>query len=111
MSAKIHIRQFLASAVQGKLVLRLGLEKYLLQIVFFFITSLVYISINLGIEGTMHQKEKNKEMLKSLRSVHTELTCEITGLNSICKVEKMLGDMKSEVKMPVKQAEVIIKEK
>jgi len=105
------MRQFLASAVQGKLVLRLGGDKYLLQILFFFVIALIYISINLSIEGTMHKKEQNKEVLKSLRSVHTELTCEITGLNSICKVEKMLTDMSSEVKMPVKQAEVIKKDK
>jgi len=111
MKGKIRIKKFLAAAVQGKLVLRLGLEKYLLQILFFFLIALLYISINLGMEGTIHRKEQNKEVLKSLRSVHTELTCQITGLNSVCKVENMLKQMDSEVKMPVKQAVIVDKAK
>lgn len=103
----MKIRHFFAAAIQGKLLLILGLDKYLLQILCFFLIALGYISINLGMEGTIHRKEQNKEILKSLRSVHTDITCRITGLNSVCKVEKMLGDMHSDLKMPVKQAVII----
>lgn len=97
-------KKFAYSALQGKLLLGLGIDKYLGQILFFFLMATIFIWLNLKIEGTIHRKEENKTVLESLRSIHTEKTCELTALNSVCKVEEMLKAMGSEVQIPKKQA-------
>lgn len=95
------------SAYRGKLLLALGLDKYLMQIVFFFVMAITFIGIGIGIDATMARKEKNKVVLENLRSIHTELSCTLTSLNSVCKVEDMLGQMGSDLKIPTKQATVV----
>lgn len=104
---KGRIGKIFISAMQGKLLLRLGAEKYLRHIIFFFIMATLFIAANLGIESTLHHKEENKKILENLKSVHTELTCRLTGLNSVCRIEDMLQKEGSEVKIPVKQAEIL----
>lgn len=104
---KGRIGRFFISAVQGKLLLRLGAEKYLRQIIFFFVMATLFIGANLGIESTLHRMEENKKILENLKSVHTELTCRLTSLNSVCRIEDMLAGEGSQVKIPVKQAEIL----
>lgn len=100
-------KEVTGAALQGKLLLRLKADKYLPQIIFFFIMSTAFIWINLNMESTIHRKEENKQVLENLKSVHTELTCQLTGLDSICKVEDMLQEKGSRVKIPVQQAKWI----
>lgn len=97
-------KKILYSALQGKLLLGLGIDKYLGQILFFFLMAIIFIWLNLKIEGTIHRKEENKIVLENLRSIHTEKTCELTALNSVCRVEEMLKVMGSDVQIPRKQA-------
>lgn len=85
-------------------MLRLGVDKYLPQILFFFFMALCFIWLNLEIEETVHHREENKKILESLQSVHTEMTCKLTTLNSVCLVEDMLQEMGSKVCIPQKQA-------
>lgn len=98
-------KKITGAALQGKLLLRLKADKYLPQIIFFFALATAFIWINLKMEGTIHQKEENKQVLENLKSVHTELTCQLTGLDSVCKVEDMLQEKGSDVKIPVQQAQ------
>lgn len=92
---------------QGKLLLRLGADKYLPHIIFFFALATFSIAINLGIESTVHRKEENKKVIENLKSVHTELTCRLTSLNSVCKVEDMLQEKGSSVQIPQDKAKRI----
>lgn len=98
------VSDFFNCAFKGKLLLRMGVERYLGQIVFFFVMSLLFIWVNLQIEGTVHQMQYNKKTLENMKSVHTEMTCSLTGLNSVCKVDKMLEGMGSQVTLPGKKA-------
>lgn len=103
----IKLIEKLKPVFRGKLLLRLGADRYLPQIVFFFAMATLTIAINLGIEGTIHRKEENKKVIENLKSVHTELTCRLTGLNSVCKVEDMLQDRGSVVQIPKMKAKRI----
>lgn len=94
----------LRAIANGKILLYLKVDKYLLQIVFFFIMAILFIWANLGIDSTLHRQEENKTVLENLKSLHTELKCELTNLNSVCKVEEMLQGMDSKVDIPQKQA-------
>ena len=101
---KDKTKKILSSALQGKLLLRLGADKYLPQIVFFFTMATVFIALSIGIESTLHQREENKKKIENLRSIHTELSCKLTSLDSVCKVEDMLSQMGSSLDIPQKQA-------
>lgn len=90
--------------MQGKLLLRFGADKYLGQIIFFFAMAATFIGVNLGMEKTLHQMEENKLVLENLKSIYVQYKCEITSLNSVCKVEEMLKEKGSEVIIPEKRA-------
>lgn len=93
------------------MLLRLGADKYLPQIVFFFAMATVFIALNIGIESSLHQREENKKKIDNLRSIQTELSCKLTSLNSVCKVEEMLSGMGSNLAIPQKQAVKIDRQK
>lgn len=103
----VQLVEKLKPVFQGKLLLRLGADRYLPQIVFFFAMATLAIAVNLGIESTLHRKEENKKAIENLKSVHTELTCRLTSLNSVCKVEDMLQDRGSLVQIPQNKAKRI----
>ena len=103
----VQLIEKLKPALQGKLLLRLGADRYLPQIIFFFAMATGSIAVNLGIESTVHRKEENKKVIENLKSVHTELTCRLTSLNSVCKVEDMLQEKGSELRIPQDKAKRI----
>ena len=95
------------AALKGKLLLRLGADRLLPEIFAFFVAASLFIGFNLIIESTVHRKEENKKILENLKSIHTELKCSLTSLDSVCKVEDMLEGMGSKVKIPAKKADII----
>ncbi len=95
------------SAINGKLLLALEFDKYLDRIVYIFFCALLFIWVNLQIDKTLHQKEENRKIIENLQSMHTDITCRLTALNSVCEVEKMLKDMGSDVQLPHKKAQRI----
>ena len=103
----VQLIEKLKPVFQGKLLLRLGADRYLPQIIFFFAMATATIGINLGIESTIHRKEQNKKVIENLKSVHTELTCRLTSLNSVCKVEDMLQKKGSSLQIPQNKAKRI----
>lgn len=100
----MSFKYYLKSMLKGRLLLSLGADRYLPQILYFFAMALLFIWINIGIENTLHHREQNKKILENMRSVHTEMTCRLTGLNSVCKVEDMLESMGSSLGIPDKKA-------
>lgn len=100
-------RGWIKSAFQGKLLLRLGAEKYLPQILFAFIMATAYIGLNIRIDNTILKNEEQKKTIQNLTSIYTDLKCKLTSLNSVCAVEEMLREDKSNLAIPVKQAKRI----
>lgn len=100
-------KTIIKGAMEGKLLLMLRFDRYLDRIIYFFICALIFIWINLEIDKTLHQKEQNRRTIENLKSIHTDTTCKLTALNSVCEVEKMLKEMGSKVQIPTKQAKVI----
>lgn len=98
------IKNLVSSAFRGKLLLALGVDRYLPQIIFAFVWAIVFIWFNLQIDKTLHTKEENRKMLENLQCMYTDSVCKLTALNSVCEVEKMLKDMDSEVQIPKQKA-------
>lgn len=104
---KERTKKLISSAFRGKLLLGLGIDKYLPQILFSFVMAMGFIWVNIEMENTIHVKERNKMAIEDLKSIYTKLKCDLTSLNSVCKVEEMLDMQNSDVKLPEKQAEWI----
>lgn len=95
------------SLLRGRLLLALGFDKYLGQIIYVFLCAIVFIWFNLRIDMTLHHKEENRTALENLKSIHTDTTCKLTALDSVCEVEQMLQEMGSNVQIPKQQAKKI----
>jgi len=93
-----------SAVLRGRLLLRLKVDKYLPQIIFFFLCAVGYIAISLGIENVLHQREENVKTLNKLNSIHVETSCELTSLYSVCQVEDLLSEMGSDLKLPADKA-------
>lgn len=98
---------FFKTVFTGKFLLALRFDKYLDRIVYMFGCALIFIWINLQIDKTMHVKKENSVKIENLRSMHTNTTCTLTALNSVCEVERLLKKMGSNVEIPQKKAERI----
>ncbi len=98
---------YLNAAKNGKLLLALEVDKYLDRIVYVFICALAFIWINLQIDKTLHRKEENRRKIENLQAMHTDVTCRLTALNSVCEVEKMLEEKGSKIQIPQKKAQYI----
>lgn len=100
-------KAFFKSLLNGKLLVLLRVDRYLPQIVFAFIMVTAYIGLNIWIDNSIAQVEKQKKTIKDLSSIHTDLKCRLTSLNSVCAVEEMLQQRHSELAIPTKQAQTI----
>ena len=104
---KAKITKAVRLTLQGKLLMGLGVDRYLPQIIFFFICSLLTIWVTSGIESTLHACEQNKVALENLQNIHTRTKCRLTALDSVCKMEEMLEEKGSKVDLPHKKAVTI----
>lgn len=104
---KERLKKLGESILQGKLLMRLKADKYLPQIVYFFLCATLYIGICLNIESVLHEREKNEQTLTRLHSLYVEESCRLTSLYSVCQVEDMLREMGSPLRIPSDKAEVI----
>ena len=100
----MKLKKLITSLMHGKLLLALGVERFLPEIVFAFVMILVAIGVNIKIDSTLKQAQENKLVLMNLQSVHTATQCRLTGLDCASRVEDMLQDMGSNVAIPRKRA-------
>ena len=107
---KGKLKNLTMAILRGRLMLALGFDKYLPQIVFFFFMMICFIGANLGFDSTMHRLKQNKVVLENLKSLYTDTICTLTSLNSVDKTEQHLKKMGSKVELPVKQAIVLNRE-
>lgn len=93
-----------SAMLRGRLLLRLKVDKYLPQIIFFFMCAVAYIGLSIGIESVLHEREENVKILNKLSSIHVEMSCKLTSLYSVCQVEDMLIKMGSDLRIPKDKA-------
>jgi len=95
------------AVLKGKLLLRLRVDRYLPQIIFFFLCAATYIGLSIGIESVLHEREENTKILDKLNSIHIETSCKLTSLYSVCQVEDLLTEMGSELRIPTDKATIL----
>jgi hypothetical protein len=67
------------------------------------------IWLSMKIENTMVKVEKNKTTLNDMKIYHAQKTVEVVSLDRITTVEDMLEKIGSDVELPVKPADRIMK--
>lgn len=72
----------LKAILQGKFLLRLGVARYLGQVLYVFLLIVAIIWISLKIDSTLMKVENNKALLKDLRTVATIKRFELEKRNS-----------------------------
>lgn len=100
-------KMILISIAEGNFLLKLRADKLFPFILVLFILGCMNIWLNYEVEQTALKVERNKKELETLKIYHSHLTGEIVELNRISKIEGMLEQMGSEVKIPDKPADRI----
>ncbi len=109
MKEKMSAIKILKAIISGDILLLMGVHRLFPYILYVFILGWVSIWMSYKAEQTMTLVERNKKELETLKIHHAQKTCEYVGLDRISTIEAMLEEKGSEVKAPVKPADIIIK--
>ena len=94
---------------KGEFLLRLGVDKYFIHIIYTFLLIWLSIYMSMKIDATLTTVERNRATLKDLEIYHAEKTNELVRLNRFSSVEKNLEQLGSDVAIPQKPATIIKK--
>ena len=109
MKEKMSAVKILKSIISGDILLLMGVHRLFPYILYVFILGWVSIWMSYKAEQTMTLVERNKKELETLKIHHAQKTCEYVGLDRISTIEVMLEEKGSDVKAPVKPADIIIR--
>lgn len=110
MRMKTILRAIVNSFVailQGKFLLRLGVDDYLPHIMYTLFLLWATIFIGMKAETAMVKVEKNKESVNGLRIERVQAQVEMNSLLNVVKVEEMLAQRGSQLKYPKENAKRI----
>jgi hypothetical protein len=99
--------RIIKAIISGDILLLLRIDRLFPFILYAFILGWASIWMSYKMEQTMIQVERNKVELENLKIHHAQKTCEYAGLERISTIEAMLEKKGSEVKAPVKPADII----
>ena len=102
---KLIIGSFLA-IVRGEFILKLKVDKYLLDIAYTFFLFAMVILFSMLVDNTLAKVERNNNLLKELNVEYTEKTYELVKLNRRSTVNDMLKKKGS--KVGEREKEVIV---
>jgi hypothetical protein len=103
------IKNGFVAMLHGELLLRLRFDKYFPHIIYTFFLMWMMIWLSMKIENTMVKVEKNKATLNDMKIYHAQKTVEVVSLDRISTVEDLLQKSGSDVELPVRPADRIIK--
>jgi len=107
------VGQWLKSAVsamiQGKLLLKLHVDKYFIHIIYTFFLFWVTIWLSLQMEKTFTKLEDNRKALENVEIYHAQKTIELASLGRMSKVQEMLQEKGSTLTLAEKPADRITK--
>lgn len=101
------IMNIVKSVFKGDILLRLGIDKYFLHIVYAFVLIVAAVWISLKVDTTLTRVEKNRKVLEELEIYHAERTGEMVQMGRLSTVENHLKDLGSDVTVPTEPAATI----
>lgn len=103
------LKEGFSAVLKGRLLLRLGIDKYFLHIVWLFILITGLIWFNLKVESTLTQVERNKAEIKDIQALHAQKEFEIRELSRRKLLDDLLREKGSKVREPQNPATIIDK--
>lgn len=98
------------AGLQGELLLRLNVGRYIVHILYCFFLIVITIWISLMIDVSLSKMENNSQIIKELKIEQAYKVYEVASAEKRSTVEATLEAMGSEIKEPEKPA-IIIKER
>lgn len=98
------VRNGITAIVQGELLLRLHVDKFFIHILYTFLLLWLVILLDMRVEKTMANVERNKAALSEMKIYHAHKTVQMVSLNRISTVQDMLEKEGSDVTLPEKPA-------
>lgn len=103
------IKNAVAAAIEGKLLLRAHADRYFIHIIYSFCLLWLSIWLSLKVEKTLTRVEENRRVLSDIEIYHTQKTVELAGYSRLSTIRAMLKDAGSNLDMPAKPADRIKK--
>lgn len=101
------LKNSLSAILSGKLLMRLGVDRYFVHVIYIFFLLSMIIWVSLSTETSLSKVEKNKAAINELEIEYTQKTYDIVRLSSRSSVATMLEKMGSDVKEATKPATVL----
>lgn len=98
------LRNAISALFHGELLFRLKVDKFFIHILYTFLLLWLTILLDIRVEKTMAQVEKNKATLSEMKIYHAHKTVQMVSLNRISTVQEMLEEKGSAVTLPQKPA-------
>ncbi len=94
------LKNIVQAIIKGKLLMRLGFNKYFIHIIYTFFLFWVSIWLSLQIEKTLTKVEDNQKILDDVAIYHAQKTVQLVGLNRLTTVRNLLREKGSDVDIP-----------
>ena len=92
--------EILRAIARGEFLFTLKCDKFFPHIIYFFFLICIVLAVNLMIEKTMVEAERNKAEIYDLKIYLTHINSELVGLGKLSKVQEMLEASGSELTVP-----------
>lgn len=92
---------------KGEFLMRVGIDRYFLHILWGFFLFTIAIWVNIKTESTMLRMQRNKITIENLKIFHGKTTCDLEKLKRINTIEELLIKNESNVRIPDKPATTI----
>lgn len=92
--------QILKSFITGEFLLTLGLDKYIIHVIYTFLLFMLAIWTGIRVEKTFIRVEANKSVINELRITNNELDFFLEELSSTAVIEEKLQEEGSTLHRP-----------
>lgn len=92
------------SIASGEFLLTLGLDRYIIHVIYTFLLFMATIWIGIQVEKTFIRVESNKAVINELKVESNKLNFQLEQMNSINWLEQHLQEKGSELRYPEKPA-------
>lgn len=96
--------RILKSFVTGEFLLTLGLDKYIIHVIYTFFLFMLAIWTGIRVEKTFIRMEANKQEINALKIRNRELHFEMETLHSEIRIQQLLREAGSPLHKPEKPA-------
>ena len=92
------------SIASGEFLLTLGLDRYIIHVIYTFLLFMATIWIGIQIEKTFIKVESNKAVINELKVESNKLNFQLEQMNNSNTLEQRLKQMGSDLRYPEKPA-------